>query len=372
MRRADLPGLTGLRFFAAAAIVLHHIAGRIYVPAEWVAGWSLSQGVTVFFVLSGFILAYQHPERSTWTSARRFWQARLARIYPSHLVTLLAAWAVYGMTTPLQIVATNLLLLQSWVPNGAYYFGLNNVSWSISTEAAFYAAFPAIMLLRGKAIWVAVVGSAVVGAGMVYVAFKLDLPGYSPSNTQPDYLGVVMSNPVARCFEFILGVAAARLSGAAVAARRLGLLIATVIEAAAVVLMIWNVTIASRLLHGWLPNWGAAGGFWIWNSLIPAFPAALVIIVLARGEGAISALLSQRSVQYLGRISFALYLVHQIVFYIVEQRSVGLNGLFAALALSLLSAAALHSLVEIPGRRLVLSFFTKLPEKRAPAWGRNL
>ena len=55
-------------------------------------------GVSFFFILSGFIIAYNYEEKllEKITTKRTFWVARIARIYPLHLLTLLIAafpWA---------------------------------------------------------------------------------------------------------------------------------------------------------------------------------------------------------------------------------------------------------------------------------------
>ena len=46
-------------------------------------------GVSFFFVLSGFIIAYNYQEKllTKTTTKRTFWVARIARIYPLHLLT---------------------------------------------------------------------------------------------------------------------------------------------------------------------------------------------------------------------------------------------------------------------------------------------
>ncbi|MFC5423677.1 hypothetical protein ACFPOB_29525 [Bosea eneae] len=56
IKSAHLLPLTGLRFFAAAAIVLLHSAETWPIPSA-LGNLALNQGVSFFFVLSGFILA---------------------------------------------------------------------------------------------------------------------------------------------------------------------------------------------------------------------------------------------------------------------------------------------------------------------------
>src|ERR1700685_744339 len=68
-KRALLP-LTSLRFVAAAMIVVHHgITVNEFTPSPL----ALDQGVSFFFVLSGFILTYSYPRLESWAEVRRFW-----------------------------------------------------------------------------------------------------------------------------------------------------------------------------------------------------------------------------------------------------------------------------------------------------------
>ena len=80
---AQLPELTSLRFFAALAVVLHHVA-EVNGQSPFMAlcdafGWL---GVTFFFVLSGFVLMWAFDPQIT---AAQFLIRRLTRVYPLHL-----------------------------------------------------------------------------------------------------------------------------------------------------------------------------------------------------------------------------------------------------------------------------------------------
>ena len=106
--------LTSLRFFAAMHVLAFHnhldalmdLPGgiRSIIRTGYVS-------VSLFFVLSGFILAYTyHGDREGVSFDRRsFWAARLARIYPVYLVGLLLAALIVGaalmmkVDTPLKI-----------------------------------------------------------------------------------------------------------------------------------------------------------------------------------------------------------------------------------------------------------------------------
>lgn len=93
--RRRLDSLTGLRYFAALAVVLLHTVANRYVDAPLVDIPLLGRPVEVgylavafFFTLSGFVLAWNARSADT---KRAFYQRRFARVYPMHLLTALVA-----------------------------------------------------------------------------------------------------------------------------------------------------------------------------------------------------------------------------------------------------------------------------------------
>jgi peptidoglycan/LPS O-acetylase OafA/YrhL len=148
----DLKQLTTLRFFAAMWVVLFHYwpSLGIAMPALLAKGYL---GVELFFTLSGFILCHVYLARfgaERFHYAEFLW-ARLARVYPVHLVTLLGMGALALGAAALGLSAgnklliwpsliPNLLLMQAWgfAPGG----GWNHPSWSISAEWFAYLMFP--------------------------------------------------------------------------------------------------------------------------------------------------------------------------------------------------------------------------------------
>jgi peptidoglycan/LPS O-acetylase OafA/YrhL len=85
---APLRGLTSLRFFAAAMIVVGHGAGEFGFQLDADALFALNTGVSFFFVLSGFILYYNYPVLPDRAAVSRFYLARFARIWPLHFFAL--------------------------------------------------------------------------------------------------------------------------------------------------------------------------------------------------------------------------------------------------------------------------------------------
>ncbi|MDO1559245.1 acyltransferase [Brevundimonas sp. 2R-24] len=149
----DLKPLTSLRFLAALWVVMFHYWPRLdvgFTPNLVSKGYL---GVELFFVLSGFILCHVYLNafgegRFRWKS---FIWARIARVYPLHLATLIgvgllgAGALMAGFNIDANILdwaslPANLLMVHAWglAPQAAW----NHPSWSISAEWFAYLTFP--------------------------------------------------------------------------------------------------------------------------------------------------------------------------------------------------------------------------------------
>jgi Acyltransferase family len=142
-----LNALTGLRFFAAFAIVIHHSRGT-FLPVDAMSLWPLDSAVSFFFVLSGFILTHVYPELPTCKHITKFFLARVARLWPVHVVTLVLALLLFPeimLRSGWWALGANIAALHAWIPRGDFFFSFNAVSWSISCELGFYLLFPLLI-----------------------------------------------------------------------------------------------------------------------------------------------------------------------------------------------------------------------------------
>ncbi|MFB9268762.1 acyltransferase family protein [Bradyrhizobium erythrophlei] len=140
------------RFVAALGVFIFHL--KLIDPGISPA-WNGSFGlfVDMFFILSGFVISYSYPaDTSGARSYLRFMVRRIARIYPLHLLTLLAfaGLALAGIAGPtvhsgLKDFLYNLLLIQAWGVTD--HLSFNAPAWSISAELFCYLVFPLLMLL---------------------------------------------------------------------------------------------------------------------------------------------------------------------------------------------------------------------------------
>ena len=162
-----IPSLTGLRFVAAALILRNHLLigyvardNPYFGPGLQVAG---RLGMDVFFILSGFIIHYTYGAELaswSWTSTRKFFTARIARLYPLYIAVIVLDIGLsiyFGDVARKDIVRSLPFLLtgsQSWF----YLQGSSGVTfaqilpragltWSISTEFGLYLTYPLIASL---------------------------------------------------------------------------------------------------------------------------------------------------------------------------------------------------------------------------------
>ncbi len=355
-----LPSLTGLRFIAAFMVFAFHSVlyyglfsspeaastlGSVVVGGGWT-------GVSFFFVLSGFVLAWSARSSDT---IRKFWRRRLFKIFPNHLVTAVIAFVLLISVTGASAKGSwwsNVLLVQGWFPDLSVIYTGNVVSWSLSCELLFYLAFPflyfAIKRIRPERLWA--------WAGVVVVAIFL-VPTLASALPEARALagGTVMpvtdltmfeqwfiaTFPPVRMLEFVFGIVLARI---VITGRKLPLGFGGAVAFA----------VAAYALTPLF-----AGPYRVAATMV--VPLGLVIAAGARtdvnNEGGV---MSSRFMVWLGDISFAFYMVHWLVIdyglrLLGQPRSYSTPVALAVLALLLgcvlVAAALLYTCVERPVMR---------------------
>ncbi|MGV9253115.1 acyltransferase family protein [Streptomyces sp. NPDC003697] len=299
--RDRLPSLTGLRFWAAALVVLYHLSRQVGpLPGLSEAVWYGRSGVTFFFVLSGVVLAWTYDGAGVPT--RVFLWRRFARIWPLLAVSVaasIAVWAAMDRPVSAKAVADTLLLVHAWSPQPVIFKGGNPAAWSLSDEAWFYALFPVLMALlagRRTRVWIWTAVAVTCGALVLWPA----LSGLPPAtrNWALDYL------PLTRSLQFVLGVVAGL-------ALRRGWRPSLPLPAAVALVAGW---------HAILIPWSHAVPDALWYSpytasqwlSAPIFAALICSAARADLEGRRTGL-GGAGMLRLGHWSFAWYLTHEIV-----------------------------------------------------------
>ena len=345
--------IDGLRGCAALGVVLFHVGVvgifrprlELFVPDWLLRFWSLGGlGVRVFFVLSGFVMAYSH--RGVCITARylgRFALRRSLRLDPPY-------WATIGLI--LVITAFhNSIFRQHPIPfphrtvliANVFYLqdllrlqDVNIVFWTLCFEVQFYLV---LTLLTGVAQRSALYGREFMGVqhGSVLllfapVAILSFLTAFGLLKTVPGLF-------INLWFSFFLGVLVWAVLEHSVAAKWLWIYMATVVAL------------------GWTNCWRQRAG----NGTGEAVDLLTAIAIYAAGLlGFMDRWLSQYWIQFLGRISYSLYLVHVPVGATINDIESHLcsNSKFMALPCILLSVCAsigvafvMYRLIELPAAR---------------------
>lgn len=300
--RDRLPSLTGLRFWAALIVVLYHLSRQVgEIPWISEATWYGRSGVTFFFVLSGFVLAWTYDGQRV--PAKVFLWRRFARIWPLLVVTSaasVAVWIAIGKEVSTKAVLATLLMVHAWVPDTVIQKGANPAAWSLSDEAWFYLVFPLLMLLpvlrsgRGR-FWV-VVTMTVALVGVWFASALIE--------TGATRVWLLDYFPPTRMLQFVIGVAA----GLAI---KRGWRSPVGLPTAIGLVVLWHMA---------LVPWREAAPDGLWYSpysasqLLSAPIFALLVCAAAQADlrGSRTGLGGAWAVR-LGHWSFAWYLVHEIV-----------------------------------------------------------
>jgi peptidoglycan/LPS O-acetylase OafA/YrhL len=162
----EIAALTGARFVAALMVLIGHQQVLVRISdTDWfsrVLGPLAGQAMTLFFVLSGFVMwiNYARPFQTEplGNALWRFAVARFARLYPLYACCALVAVA----TTPWEALspvpaqaALFVTLMQGWIPGNdaaplMFYLYKLAPAWSVSAEWLFYILFPVFVWLIAR------------------------------------------------------------------------------------------------------------------------------------------------------------------------------------------------------------------------------
>lgn len=372
--RRRLHSLTGLRFPAALGVLLYHGEYLVHYPFHFGSITSAGQaGVSLFFLLSGFILYYQYHHRfySCVNSQdyQRFLRARFARIYPMHLVALLLITPIALLTPYLHAGAPprdmtlswifNLLLIQIYLPRIAMQNLWNGPSWSLANEIVFYAVFPffcAGVLRRFRKDRSLILFASGLYLGELALFLIVSSIGTAVNHTTV-YAVWIVRTPLLRIDEFFIGciLGALYLSGQQLSdggalralrsekMRNFALLLC-LITALALFLVRGPMTRGSEVLD------------LLYCHLLFAPISAILILCLAFGPTVLSRLLEHPWIVLLGEASYSIYILHWIPYsFLLDRRlsgmQIGIGGLAATILSICVVSIYAFRWIEAPARR---------------------
>ncbi len=188
------PNLNGVRFLAALVVMIHHIEltkywfgqGNEIYTKSFIGGVFGDLGVILFFVLSGFLITYlllaEYAADKT-ISIRNFYMRRILRIWPLYYLLIVLGlfvlplfhfFDVPGMSeTVHQHFAQKVFFFFAFMPNVPYalftHVPFAEQAWSVGVEEQFYLLWPLLVLLGLRTKRLGFLLGAMIG---VYLAVK--------------------------------------------------------------------------------------------------------------------------------------------------------------------------------------------------------
>ena len=347
---AEFRSLTGVRAVAAVGVVVFHMVGQYPgAVSHPIIGKILhfgGNGVDLFFILSGFILAYSYEAiflNHSKNTYLLFLQKRLARIFPAHLFALLlmlilglglrALGNPFFENNGLRDFLAQLFLVSNWNPLKDAVLNWNVPSWSISSEWLAYLLFP-ILLHRIRYFSKSLLYTLAFGLPFLMASSYY----FGPANF--GLIRVLCEFPAGIALYFLFNKF--RSSFSASLWDRFG-------SMAAILYVTVGMTLGLLELN---VRWAVI--------FIPP-----ILISLALSKSTLAMTLAKPFPVYLGRISYSLYITHYFVlsamrFLFISPRFQKGNFFFFILTLVeiiviYIVARATYRFVELPGQKLLAS-----------------
>lgn len=358
-RRERFACFDGLRALAATSVLAHHVASATGAVTSTAAGYVLAHldvGVSVFFVLSGFLLyrpwALAHRDGTAGPGVAAFYRRRFLRIFPAYWVALTVFW-VAGTIQLGGLRDAALCYGLVHIYSKAHVLGGIVPAWSLAVEVSFYAVLPLLAAVIGRvaagsarrelgvlgALWAA--GLATHGALLVTHDEATPATLWLPSQIDLFALGMILAVVHVRRWPAGLAAAAGRAPG---------------LWWAAAGVAFWAAATQLGLprTFGDLPKGGEMG-----RQVLYAATAVCLLVPAAFGpqdRGWVRALLAHRLAAWVGTVSYGIFLWHFDWIRQLERwgaldwvpRARFWSVLVLALALALASGALSWVLVEAP------------------------
>lgn len=293
--------LDGMRGTFALCVAYLHAFGAKTIPGGYLA-------VDFFFILSGFVVAYVYADRIAGRQIgfRDFAIARLARLYPLHIFTMLLALAadlafadiiqgnwqsLYYLNHIAYSTFSNLLLIQNigFDPRHAF----NGVSWSISVELWVNLLLFALLLIRPA------VAVSVIACFVCYAILFINVGNLRDFKDPAIYF--LPAGLLRGIAGISLGFLVFRLTQLTISKKlRSGLSI---------------LTIASMAAMAWLVLGVGMGAT---DFLAPIFGSIMIIGAIFAPNNLVSRIFSIKPLVYLGTISYSVYLLHPILLTVLK------------------------------------------------------
>lgn len=214
-----IPPLTGIRAIAAFMVFFHHANRTEFAYPLFRILNEFHTGVTVFFVLSGFLIGLRYYDTCEITSTwfRKYIKNRIARIYPMYLLITIGTFVVAyyvndnsvynGFPIPSILILLNIFFLRGFFDD-LKFTGLAQ-GWTLTVEECFYflAPFFFIRIKKNKnALWQLPLLIISIGCLLVTIFSHVHFFGF-----YGNFTFMFLFTFTGRCIEFFVGIGLALL-----------------------------------------------------------------------------------------------------------------------------------------------------------------
>jgi peptidoglycan/LPS O-acetylase OafA/YrhL len=351
----NIPQLTFTRFIAALAVIVFHYGQKAFpFDSGFLNALAKESGITVsyFFFLSGFLLYVVYSQHEF--SPRRFFAARAGRILPLYYLGFFLALLVFIFFKDLPLwkgaIAAQAVLLHAWIPGMS--LTINYPAWSISVEVFFYLMFPLLLILARKAgmrnfillaiaYWLLSIGQNMLVQHLVYDPASIKAGNF------------IMYFPPWHLNTFVSGMACGMIFLSLknkIQTKGVGPILVAAAGIAGVILILVTENPLRHLMH--------------LGMLAPLY--AMIVLGIALDKTVISRIMSLRPLQFLGEISYGMYLLQFPVWAYIAYgtRNTGFNqestaGFYLCLSVLLVVSGLSYRYFETPARAYIRKRFQR-------------
>ncbi|WP_246541440.1 acyltransferase family protein [Collimonas antrihumi] len=342
MDKTRIDAITGLRGLAALLVVYGHAVSWFSLP--WKINFSGEVGVTVFFSLSGFLMAYLYlGKQFSSLSVTEYAISRFSRIAPAYLVILLFSFLIYTTIDPnfvYDVSSKNIL-------RHIFFSGNVSVFWSITPEVEFYFLFVLVWAAASRYVTrFDIAGLAFLTFGaLILLSYRDVFPG--------TFVG-------AKLHYFLFGVIAGIVRSRIGATKQGGKSL----------LVLHSLLLASMVLmeSGWIEI-PFSSNKEFYSSILTAVFGSFLVFGFSFPSALGKFFFENKAIVLCGECSFSIYLLHMPIIYLFHkflpspfQMVLLIPFVVLVLGLSWLN----YQLIEKPGARLIRSMGNGFKRKFIP------
>lgn len=297
-------------------------------------------GVSIFLVLSGFMMMYSYYDKNRITQSGFFYciqfsAHKIRKLYPLHILTMLsmAAFWFVGGGECIQIdvlkFILNVFLIQEWFP--IKNVSINGVSWYLVTAAFCYFIFPKVLRVLENIKDIKKVFCALLILLILQVILDKmisRLPKLLPNDLFLSDISewLIYFFPLTRSLDFIMGVFTGYLCLNNYSRKQFNNILANKLPH--VCLNKWillSIIILANVICVYFERYvlnlkGEATGRYIWwtYSVPFTFSSCALIYHMVREPMNFESLMVNKVTLFLGRISSTAFLIHYVVFQYIK------------------------------------------------------